>query len=449
MADIDTALAQITARLDGYKHYAAYYDGDHDLAFATEKFNSSFAGRFSAFADNLCPRVVDALADRLKVEGFGVVTGDANIADTAWAIWGANNMAERAGEVHNEAFTAGDAYVIVWPNGDQEPIIYPNDACMMTVVYDQERPGVILWAAKCWVDQTSGLYRLNLYYPDRLEKYVAKGKLNAFPKRVAQFGKYQVDGEAWPYMYPSGWSGTVPVFHFTNNAKIGRPGRSELKPVIPLQDALNKSVLDMLVAAEFVALPQRWAVGMEVEYDELTGKPKHELQVAVDRLWTIASDTARFGEFQAANLAQFLDIQEHFRAEIARVSSTPLHYMMLQSGSFPSGEAMKTAEAPFLAKTDDRTTSFGSIWANVLELALKMKGVKVVLTTKWKDTAPRSDKEHTGSVIEKLEANIIDVIQAGDELGYSEQTVLDMQARRAASAADNPQPDKTTLDVRI
>ncbi len=57
--------------------------------------------------------------------------------------------------------------------------------------------------------------------------------------------------------------GTVPVFHFANNADIGSPGRSELDSAIPVQDGLNKSVLDMLVAMEFSAYRPRWAAGGE------------------------------------------------------------------------------------------------------------------------------------------------------------------------------------------
>ncbi len=51
--------------------------------------------------------------------------------------------------------------------------------------------------------------------------------------------------------------GVVLVFHFANNAIIGQPGRSELEAAIPVQDGLNKSVLDISLAMEFTRHRQR------------------------------------------------------------------------------------------------------------------------------------------------------------------------------------------------
>ncbi len=49
-----------------------YYDGRHDLRFATEKFENTFGTLFREFALNLCPAVCDALRDKLRIKGFSV-----------------------------------------------------------------------------------------------------------------------------------------------------------------------------------------------------------------------------------------------------------------------------------------------------------------------------------------------------------------------------------------
>src|SRR5947207_2102495 len=69
---IEAALADIRARETRYSHFERYYDGDHDLAFATEKFENAFGTLFREFALNLCPVVCDAIRDKLKVTGFSV-----------------------------------------------------------------------------------------------------------------------------------------------------------------------------------------------------------------------------------------------------------------------------------------------------------------------------------------------------------------------------------------
>jgi len=68
--DIDRALADLRLAAPRYAKSERYYDGDHDLAFATEKFVNTFGTLFREFALNLCPVVCDAVRDKLKVVGF-------------------------------------------------------------------------------------------------------------------------------------------------------------------------------------------------------------------------------------------------------------------------------------------------------------------------------------------------------------------------------------------
>lgn len=431
--DIAIALKQFSARAQSYKLAADYYAGNHRLLFATEKFRSVFGSLFRAFADNLCAKVVDAPASRLSITGFSVEKGGEKLANEVWALWLANRMDLRAGEVHTEALTSGDAYVIVWPDDDGQPIIYPNDAAMMTARYDSERPGVISWAAKAWLGD-DGKLRLNLYYADRIEKYVSANKTDSLPDNSNGFTPYQPEGEgAWPLANPYG---KVPVFHFANRGKIGAFGRSELADVIPLQDALNKSIADMLVAMEFVALPQRWATGLEVDIDPNTGKPKALFVPGADRLWTTAGTEAKFGQFAAADLSQFMAVQDGFRKEIASVTNTPIHFIEPPTGNWPSGESLKTAESEFLAKIAQRQTAFGNCWEDVMAFALTVagKGSDVRLSAIWKDPAPHSELDQVNVAVLKAQIGVSNE-QLQRELGYTEQEIATMAEQKQASDA--------------
>lgn len=430
-AELERALATLAARRPAYTRYAAYYDGQHPLAFATTKFRDAFGSLFATFADNLCPAVVDAVADRLLVEGLGVEDGPDTVATAAWALWQANRMDRRAGEVHLEALRTGDAYVLVWPNAAGQPVLYPNAAAACQVQYDVEDPGVVLWGSKQWWAD-DGRARVNLYYPDRIEKWATPQpvKGHAWPTRASAFEAWEVPGEPWPL--PNPW-GAVPLFHFGNNADLGQPGRSELQNVLPLQNALNKAVTDQLVAQEFVAFPQRWATGLEVDVDPTTGKPIPPFTPGVERIWAVASETAKFGEFAQARLTEFIATQDALRAEIARVSGTPLHYLLLQSGDFPSGEAMRTAEARFLAKVRDRQVAFGNTWEDVLSFALRVAGsaADATLSTLWRDPTPRNEKEQ--AEVATLKAGLgVSNTQLLRELGYSDPQIKQMQQERAS-----------------
>ncbi len=424
MSDIDRALAQILGRRAAYQLYTEYYDGRHRLSFATEKFRNAFGTLLREFAYNLCPSVIDAVADRLEVIRFDVEGGDGE-GDPAWGIWQANRMDQRAGEVHQEALRAGDAYVIVWPDPDGQVTLYPQRAERMAIQYDDEAPGRVLWATKVWRNEAAKRWRLNLYYPDRIEKHQSRS--GELPERESGFRPFEEEP-----VVENPW-GTVPVFHFANNGPIGGMGRSELRDVIPLQDALNKAVCDMLVAMEFQALPQRWATGAEVEVDETTGKPKAPFLPG--GVWTLGDPNARFGEFGPADLTQFLEVQLQFGLKIARVAGIPSHYLALISDP-PSGEALKTLEARFVKKCRDRQAAFGNTWEDALRLALRMAGRdEARLSCQWEDPAPASQREQaeTGALLAQAGVPRRQVLR---DLGYSEAQIEQMLAEDESASAD-------------
>src|SRR5438445_5003940 len=70
--DIEQALTNFRVSAGRYAKAERYYNGDHDLAFATEKFQNTFGTLFREFALNLCPVICDAVRDKLRVTGFSV-----------------------------------------------------------------------------------------------------------------------------------------------------------------------------------------------------------------------------------------------------------------------------------------------------------------------------------------------------------------------------------------
>lgn len=425
-------LDDIRGRALDYAKANDYYYGNHRLAFATEKFRNAFGSLLKAFADNLCPTIIDTVADRLQVNGFSSDDDD-SIDVVSGDIWRVNRMDRRAGETHTEALKSGDSYVIVWPDKNNVPRIFPQAAGLCTVEYDTDNSGALIKAGKIWKDNLYR-WRLTLYYPDRLEKYASLPSKNTdFPSGPGMFQPFEVPGEAWPLLNPYG---QVPVFHFANNAFTGSFGRSELADVIPLQDAQNKAVTDMLVAMEFVALPQRWVTGVELDIDEATGRVQQPFVPGADRIWTVGAPDANFGQFAGADLTQFVAVQEAFRVEIARVSRTPLHHLMPTAANFPSGEAMKTAEQPLLSKVKDRQIAWGNVWEDVMRFALRVMGREVeTLTCNWLDTSPRNEQALVETLLLKKELGVSQA-QLLREAGYTEAQIEQFAAERETESAD-------------
>lgn len=399
MSEIEQAIAQVKAKGPRCRLYEDYYDGRHRVAFAAEKLRSEFIRLFARFSDNLMPAVVNSVSDRLQVIGFGVQGRKEaqrgqerahDAGDDAWDLWQANRLDRRAGQIHKEALKSGNGYMVVWPNAENQPIFYPQRDAFMAVGYDEETPGLMLWAAKVWRMQ-DGHWRVTLYYPDRIEKWVSIDTSDELPEKAASFKKYEVKGEAWPLANP--WE-RVPVFHFANDADLGEGGCSELHNAIPIQDALNKSVLDMLVGMEFYALPQRWVAGLEYKEDPATGLPIMPWKAGVDKLFAIENHEAKFGQFDPGDPGNFIVVQDSLRMEMARITGTPLHYMMLLKDP-PSGEALKTLETRNTKKVRDRMTDFGDVWEDAMTFALRMKkqDPESQIVTLWADPAPKGERE--------------------------------------------------------
>jgi hypothetical protein len=436
--DIETAIAMIRETSLAVDKPQRYYDGRHDLAFATEKFKNTFGSLFREFALNLCPIICDAVRDKLRVTGFSFdrmsygLSRDQAITPESETptrdIWNRNRMATRSGTVHKEALVCGNAYLLVWPDASGRSMFYPNQASQIAIKYDEDEPGRINWAAKVWTDALKRI-RLNIFYPDRIERYVSKAKTEGLPEAKAMLPFASDDARSSVIANPYG---VVPVFHFANNADLGALGRSEIEAAMPVQDGLNKSVLDMLVAMEFSAFRQRWASGIEVDYDA-EGKTIAPFDTGVDHLWITGSPNARFGDFESAQLDQFLKVKDSFRIDMASVTGTPLHYFLQNNAGLPSGEALKKSETRFIAKVRDRQENFGQVWADAMSFALRIEGRDdAQLITQWEDPSPVSEREFLENILLKRQIGL-PINDALLEAGYGTADVERMSEPEAVA----------------
>lgn len=440
---------QLAARQAELRRYDEYYEGDHRLLFATAKFREAFAGLFSEFADNWCDLVVDAVEERLNVEGFRLGgKGDESGDKKAWSVWQANHLDAESQVAHTEALICGEAYTLTWAGQDGQPLITVEHPTEVVVAH---APGgrVRTAALKAWVDDDGYRYA-TLYLPDGLFKFRSRSR----PAKVEESGRTrtvvgsrttweprEVDGETWPLPNPLG---VVPVVPLVNRPRMLRAGVSEIKKVIPLQDAINKLVADMIVASEFGAAPQRWATGLEVPTDPETGQPVAPFKSMVDRMLTSKRDGTRFGEFKATDLTTFVKAIEMLVQHVASQTRTPPHYFYL-SGQFPSGESIKSAETGLVAKARRKMRHFGEAWEETMRLAFMVTGDKGRSQVKdsetiWGDPESRTESEHIDAVVKQKALSVPDEM-LWERAGYSPQEI----ERMKAIIAENP-PDTGELE---
>lgn len=408
--DLNEALQEMKSRRSAYDFYDNYYRGNHRLAFATTKFREAFGLLFSAFSDNLCKSVVKATLDRLEINGWAadgapkeVNTDDLKAA--ALKIWKTSGGARLSKKVHRAALVKADSYVMVWPDMEGFPRIYFQRPEAVAVEYDEENPGVMLWAAKSW-EAEGGFQRVNLYYPDRIEKWISR--TNKGGSSASAFVVFVGDGDDGEIPNPYG---RVPMFHFAPEGGDGDGGVSELADAIPVQDAVNKSVCDLLVAMEFAAFPQRYAIGLEVEVDAATGQPKAPpFQAGAGRVWSMGNTEGEFGSFATADVEKLSKVADDFRLEMARVTGTPLSYMALTGTSNISGDALKALDSRMVKKAKDRQEEFGAVWADVMNFALYVAGgdaaAKLAVVPIWEAAEHSSQSDRAAVALQEKELGI-------------------------------------------
>lgn len=426
-------------RFDAYTTYADYLAGSQDLALSTPKYAATFGTLFAAFSYNRCATVVDAHADRLQIERFNAE--DESVTELSAELWRRNRMDARAGEIHKEAMTSGDAYLIVWPESGQElgeggalPQFWPQRAAQMRVRYDDETPGQVVLATRTWL-LSDRRRRLNLYYRDRIEKYVTTAAATMLTAATANaLQPISIPGESWPV--PNPWD-VVPVFHFANNAGTGEYGSSELHDVLPLQDALNKVVGDVILASEMTAFTLKVLLGFDAN-DPSVMDAAARIETGRSKIMvvppTVGGEQPKIDEFSAENLAQLVTVVELFDKLISRVSRVPIHYLQM-SGDFPSGRALRTAEAPFVSKIEDRQTTYGNVWEDAMSLALRQAGVADPgqLETVWKSAAPLSEEDEWDLALQKSAVGV-PLEQILREAGYSDEDITTIMDEKNAAA---------------
>lgn len=408
--------AEIQGRRNKLNKLARYYDGEHDLAFASEKFLEAFGGLFDAFADNWCALVVDAVEQRLNIEGFRVGGAGAGADADAWRIWQANQLDAQSQLAHTEALLSGASYVTVW-YGDEEgmPEITVEHPAMAIVDLDPRRPRHRRAALRCYVDDW-GYERAELFLPDGIYAFRSRSTRTDYyspamsstwePDRSAELAAAGADENGF---IPNPL-GVVPMVELTNrprlkpSRRLGILARSEIAQVIPIQDSVNKMIADMIVSSEAAAYPQRYATGFEIERDPETGAAEMPFK-ATQRVWWMENPDGKFGAFPTVDVSNYVKAIEMMVNHIAAITETPPHYLNASADRL-SGESIKAAESGLVAKVRRKQRHFGEAWEEVMRLSGKIANLPQLEAVDseviWGDPESRTESQFMDSLVKKM-----------------------------------------------
>ena len=407
-----------------------YYEGDHPLPFVTKAHDSKLRDEFRVLLEdsrsNFMRLVVDAVEERLRVEGFRLsAKADALADERSWEIWQANQMDAESQTAILEALVQGVSYLSVWA-GDPHPTIAVEDARQTIVAYT---PGTNFRrrdaALKVWDDVSAR--RANLYLPAAIHKFEGVEKKTSDGTTI-EWKELDRELVANPL-------GIVPIVPLRNRPRLLKEGESELADVYRIQNQINGMLFLLALAGYFGAHKQRWAVGLKIHEDQ-HGRPIEPFDVAIERLWVAENPTVTFGEFQQTDLDGYIKAIEQKVLHIAVTTRTPRHYL-IQEGQSPSGDAIKSAESGLVKKVERKQRPFGEGFEETIRLARLFAGDKdtpVDSEMVWADPATPSEAETTDAVIKQFAGGLIPWEAAVAKLGYSQTEIQRFAAMRQTDA---------------
>lgn len=393
-----------TTRGDKVRLYREYYDGEHraDLTTEMRKMLRINDNRSDIFNANYCEQVVNTMADRLSVTA---ISGD-NDAASQWSadLMNVNRFDGLQVDVTQAEIRDGDTFVMVSFDNTAKHVRLTHETAWdgesgMMMVYDRSRQYKMA-AAKVWFEGEE--QRVNIYWPDRVEKL----RLSAETVKDPDTGNEMVNQVLREMEMMPGEDRTwtlhgepigVPVIHFRNREQSrSEDGASEIAGVVPLQDALNRTMVSMVMTSELTAFGVRVAKGFEPQANLAPGM---WVQFGADQ-----DDAAILAAMDAKMMEQgeitpFIEQANFLIDQIGIVSRTPLPNQL--GGDNQSGEALKQRESGLLGKISKFQVKTGNSWEDVLGLAARVNDafaaknapVNGRWTCQWKDAQMRNAAE--------------------------------------------------------
>lgn len=417
------------------KTYRDYYEGEHLYQLTDRMREFLELDPNIKFDLNYLPIAVDTLRERLRVRGFAAGDQGGEFDDDEPGIfsqwWNANRMDALQDDVHHAALRDRDAYVLVeWDSETGRPRFSLEEeydgAYGMVVRYDESDGRKLKFAVKRWrVESGPGagtVARMNIYTVDAVYKFTSS---------AAGWVEYvEREGDPWPLRWvdKAGRPLGVTVAHFDNK-------KSELNDLIPVQDALNKAVIDEIAGADTEGF-QMITLSGGAKPDGMTIGPRNIL----------FAPQGQWGSIGAGDLSSLSAIVDKYVMRMGQISRTPLSFFQV-TGAVAAAESQKASESPLLSKVENRAVRFGNAWEDVMVFARRLhnafapgapldEGVPVSCLWGPFERIDAAVTERTGVETAKLRADIfvaltgqgVDALTAARAAGYDEETAAALAA---------------------
>jgi hypothetical protein len=462
VADLILGWGEMEAALPAYVKAQEMWEGTADEVFASDSVKRELAKTGEEYKFSLIKTPVRVRASRCEISAVKV-PGSEVATQKIGVVWKANDMAVYYPTLIRGTFIYGDYYLMAW-QVDEEPDETSDDQLLEArvelttrnpkntrIIYDPENHRRKWFAIQRWAvaDPTSvgeSLWRVELFYADSVERWVSvKGQDAARPEGWEPFTGVEddvlpVEGHDF---------GEVPFFHHRTDVPYGT---SVMEDGYGAQNAVTKMLVTQITTTDSHGWPQRYGlVDKDAVLDEQNDTPQWDddsdaTAYQVDGLdgkggvggnirsgpgtTQTLTGMKEVGQWAAADPAVFTDPAELYIRLMAQLTTTPLHYFD-PSGDAPSGESLKTAEAPLVKEIEWLQLLQGGAVEEEWRFILGLLGIKVDdVEVRWAAVQSATGLSDWQMVQAKVDVGV-PVDQALVETGYEPEQVkewLDGQA---------------------
>ncbi len=472
LSDFESAVNQRAARVFKFRDYA---DGEHDakLTAQMKKMLRVTVGEanLNEFNLNQCDNVIQTLVDRLLVLSIASKEEDTS----KWIeseLLEPNKFTAVQGALYEGAVRDGDTYMMATPKFDAggafqgvrwtiEPAF--DGSWGMLMIHDGA--GDPLVAVKAWSLSRATLSDSDdgssVALDEEVFVYVyVRGVIFKFTG--SDFGSVSLMGDKQEDGTREGVEITnlpIPIVQFSNKlSRYNFRGKSEIKDIIPAQNALNRTMHSVTMASELAAFGVRVAVGFDIgATDADDGSGSQGAGITPGAVFPVVLkdsggnritdptpeqiallNAVRLEEFTATQLLPYIELMNFWADKINDITRTPNQ----SAGANASGEALKQREVGLLGKAKRFQSDNGEPWERLVRIsgaiwskwaagsAPDLDGIRVI----WQDPEIRNDRELIESV-----AMVSDKINVFPESVYREiigKVLFGMSAEEIKAAGD-------------
>ncbi|MFG2147347.1 phage portal protein [Streptomyces sp. NPDC048696] len=392
---------------DRLRHIDDYLHGRHADPYMPAMADDEYRLLARRAVSNWLPLLVGTPAQALYVDGHrpGKGTESASAPDSAtpeWEHWQRSRLDARQAAVYRGALAYGHSFTVTERNRSGAIVTKGLSALKTSALYEDpandDTPYAALTVTAWPKDDQPGSARL---WDSRREYAVSFLSLDDEKSVRVQAGSLHGSAEC-------------PVTRFA--AYVDLEGRTlgVIEPMICLQDRINQTVFDLLIAQTYGSTKVRTVTGMAppIQRNPETGEPVldelgNPIPLRVNhnsRRFLFAEDPdVRFGSLDETPLGGFIESIDMSVRHLSALAQVPPHHLLGQIANL-SAEALQAAEVALSRKIAEFRTSFGESWERVFRLAAELAGNAA------------SAEDHRGEVVWRdMESRSL--AQAADALG--------------------------------